>query len=300
MQPLWAWTLIFASIAAGCGREQWPAPPSVDAAAYKKQHDEWLAGERAYLSEVLPVIGIWPLNEGDIPFGADAALPIVLPAAHVPPLAGTFRRAGGSITIVPTPTFGLRWIDGSRLQGEQQADSFLAGPLRLDVIDMGDDRRWVTATDTTHPAVAAPPPLLSYTPDDDWRVMARFDAFEPPKPLRVPDVRGGFMDFTAAGQLVFRLGGEERRLTAISWKDDPRFSVWFKDETNGSTTYGGYRAVRPQVVRDGEWTVLDFNFAYNPPCAYSTYTTCPLPPPENRLPVAVEAGLKQLPSAKGY
>jgi hypothetical protein len=53
-------------------------------------------------------------------------------------------------------------------------------------------------------------------------------------------------------------------------------------------------------VNGGEWTVLDFNFAFNPPCAYSRYTLCPLPPPENKLPVGIEAGLKRLPSALGY
>jgi uncharacterized protein (DUF1684 family) len=53
-------------------------------------------------------------------------------------------------------------------------------------------------------------------------------------------------------------------------------------------------------VNGGEWTVIDFNFAFNPPCAYSRYTLCPLPPSENNLPVAIEAGLKRLPSAQGY
>ena len=108
------------------------------------------------------------------------------------------------------------------------------------------------------------------------------------------------------GQLVFRLQGEELRLTAVG----KRLAVWFKDPTNGSTTYRGYRSVTPKlgaaavdadgVIEDGEWIVLDFNFSYNPPCAYSSFTTCPLPPPENRLPVAIEAGLKQLPSVEGY
>ena len=108
------------------------------------------------------------------------------------------------------------------------------------------------------------------------------------------------MEFTALGQLVFPLDGEERRLTAFDTKAGLVFAVWFKDRTNGSTTYGGYRVVRPQAVEDGGWTILDFNFASNPPCAYSSFTTCPLSPPENRLPDAVEAGLKQLPSVRGY
>jgi uncharacterized protein (DUF1684 family) len=299
MQRLWASIFVLAALATGCSRERWPSPPAVDPGAYQKEHDAWLEGERAYLSEVLPVIGIWPLDEGATAFGSDRSLSIVLPAAQVPALAGTFRRAGDSVTVIPAADFDLRTADGSRLDGERQVTSVLAGPLRLDVAAVGDDRRWVAATDTTHPAVTAPPPIPSYPVDDQWRVLARFDAFEPPKRVRVADVRGGSMEAIAAGELVFPLGGEERRLTAMRTKSG-HFAVWFKDRTNGSTTYGGYRVVRPQAVEDGGWTIIDFNFAYNPPCAYSIFTTCPLSPPENRLPVAVEAGLKQLPSVKGY
>lgn len=71
----------------------------------------------------------------------------------------------------------------------------------------------------------------------------------------------------------------------------------FKDATNGSTTFGGYRVLYVPRVRDGEWTVADFNMAGNPPCAYSPYTLCPLPPKENRMPVAVEAGEKRFAAA---
>jgi uncharacterized protein (DUF1684 family) len=67
----------------------------------------------------------------------------------------------------------------------------------------------------------------------------------------------------------------------------------FKDTTNGSTSFGGYRVLYVPRVRDGEWTVVDFNMARNPPCGYSPYTRCPLPPKENRIPVAIEAGEKR-------
>ena len=300
MQYVWTYAFVLAAVATGCGREQWQSPPPVDPAAYQQEHEAWLAGERAYLSEVLPVTGIWPLDDGETSFGADPALPISLPATRVPPLAGAFRRVGDTVTVTPAADFALRLEDGSRLDGETPAQSVLAGPFRLDVTAVGDDRRWVTATDTTHPAITSPPPLPSYPLDEQWRVSARFERFDSPKRVRVPDVRGGSMEFTALGQLVFRLNGEELRLTAIGAEGEPRLAVWFKDRTNGVTTYRGYRVVRPRVVEDGEWTVVDFNFAYNPPCAYSNFTTCPLPPPENRLPVAIEAGLKQLPSVEGY
>ena len=119
----------------------------------------------------------------------------------------------------------------------------------------------------------------TYPPNQQWRLAARFDAFPSPKPIRIPDVRGGFMDLMAAGEQVFE-GSEQ-------------FFVMFKDPTNLTTTYTGYRILFPMAVEDNEWTVLDFNLAANPPCAYSRYTTCPMPPQENALKVAVEAGEKR-------
>jgi len=286
--------------AVGCNGGQWPSPPPVDPIAYQATYEKFLAGERAYASEVLPTMGIWPLDEGATAFGSDRALPIPLPSADLPPHAGTFHRAGTRVTVSPTGDFALRLEDGSQIRAETEAKTVLAGRYRLAVTDVGDDRRWVTAFDTTHPAIASPPELPAFPLDQKWRVAARFDRFDSPRQMRVPDVRGGFMEFTAVGQLVFRLNGEEFRLTAIGTEGQKRFAVWFKDQTNGRTTYGGYRSVSPEVVEDGEWTVLDFNFTYNPACAYSNFTTCPLPPPENRLPVAIEAGLKQLPAAESY
>ena len=82
------------------------------------------------------------------------------------PLAGTFRRVGDTVTVSPAPHFALRLKDGSRLDGEAQVDSLLAGPFQLDVTHVGDDRRWVSVTDTTHPAITAPPPLPSYPLDE--------------------------------------------------------------------------------------------------------------------------------------
>lgn len=263
----------------GCARDTWPDPPAVDQVAYQKQYDSWRDEQRQGLSQVLPIVGIWTVNEGETPFGSDKALPIVLPAAHFAPRAGIVRRTGSDVTIVPEPA---------------------SGPVRLFVTQAGDERRWLMAVDESHPAAKNPPMLDAYPLDSRWRVASRFDAFDKPKRIRVPDVRGGQMEFTATGELVFRIDDQEMKLTALAEPDSPEFFVMFKDPTNQSTTFGGYRILAPKAVKDEEWTVLDFNFAMNPPCAYSKYTTCPLPPPENRLLVAVEAGLKRLPSAQGY
>ena len=97
---MWTWVFVLGVVAAGCGREQWPSPPPVDSTAYQQEHEKWLAGERAYLSEVLPISGIWPLDDGETSFGAEQALPIQLPAADVAPRAGAFRRVGDTITVI--------------------------------------------------------------------------------------------------------------------------------------------------------------------------------------------------------
>src|SRR5687767_13283394 len=101
MRRLWTVVFVLAVVATGCAREQWPSPPPVDPTTHHAEHEKWLAGERAYLSEVLPITGIWPLEDGETSFGADPALPIPLPAAQVAPLAGAFRRVGDTITVTP-------------------------------------------------------------------------------------------------------------------------------------------------------------------------------------------------------
>jgi uncharacterized protein (DUF1684 family) len=292
--------VVITAVLSGCSRDRWPDPPAVEAADYQKQHQTWRDEQRAGLSYVLPITGIWALPEGETAFGADVSLPITLPAAHVSSRAGTFRRAGDTVTVIPAAGATLRLDDGSALDGPRHVDALRAGPIRLEISDGGDGRTWVMAMDTSHPAVDNPPAVESYPLDSRWRVSARFDAFEVPRPVRVPDVRGGFMSFTAVGELVFPLDGQEMRLTAFGEEGGEDYFVMFKDPTNQSTTYRGYRIVTPKAVKSGDFTVIDFNFALNPPCAYSRFTTCPLPPPENRLPVAVEAGLKRLPSVEGY
>lgn len=285
---------------AGCSRESWPEPPAVEPAEYQKQHASWRAEQHQMLSSVLPILGIWPLEEGDTAFGSDKTLPIALPAAHFPARAGAVRRAGDRVTVIPAADATLRLDDGSTLDKPAEVETFIAGPVRLTVASAGDDRRWLMAMDESHPAVKDPPVVDTFPLDAKWRVAARFDAFEKPKNVHVPDVRGGTMQFAATGALVFRIDGQEMRLMAFGEPGSEDFFVLFKDPTNETTTFSGYRMLAPKVVKDGEWTVIDFNFAMNPPCAYSKYTICPLPPPENKLPVAIEAGLKRLSSVRGY
>jgi uncharacterized protein len=171
--------------------------------------------------------------------------------------------------------------------------------LHISRIPMPDGRQFVSASDNAHPLLKDFPKVQTYPVDQRWRVSARFDAFEQPKMMPIDDVRGGRTEFPAVGRLTFRIGGQDQQLTAFHFPDSPEFFVLFKDTTNTSTTYG-FRMIGAPVVHNGEWTAIDFNVARNPPCAYSPYTTCPLPPAENRLAVSIDAGEKRFPTGRGF
>jgi uncharacterized protein len=298
MNRMWGLTPLL--LLAACGRDSWPQPPAVDAATYQKEYTAW-HDEQQHVGDIIAIVGIWRLPEGETPFGSDKSLPIVLPTSAAPDRAGVFQRQGDVVTIVPTPQSSVHLADGTAVRAPTKyADGMTIGSVLVIMQPMPDGRFFVTGIDQANPAMKQPPVVEAFPMDQRWRVAARFDAFDKPRSVKVPDVRGGTVDFTAAGQLVFRLADREWRLTAFDAGPDGPFFVMFKDRTNGTTTYGGYRILDPKRVKNGEFTVLDFNMASNPPCAYSPFTTCPLPPPENKLDIAVEAGLKRLPSVQGF
>ena len=297
-----AFGVVLAGVLFGCGGDRWPDPPPLDRSSYQARYLEWLDQRRAVAAEAARLVGVWPLPEGETSFGSDATLPIVLPVPPAPARAGAFRRAADRITVLPANRTALRWEDGAPVTGPTDVKGVLAlGSLRLLVEDVGEGlsgRRFVTAWNEDRAVSRKPPAIETYPIEQDWRVAARFVAFDVPKSIEVGDVRGGIQYFVAPGELVFRVRGHDLRLTALTEPEGREFFLMFKDETNQSSTYGGYRVLSASAVADGAWTVLDFNFAANPPCAYSPYTLCPLAPGENRLAVAVTAGEKRFTGRK--
>ncbi|MBT0769968.1 DUF1684 domain-containing protein [Kineosporia sp. J2-2] len=133
-----------------------------------------------------------------------------------------------------------------------------------------------------------------YEPDERWVVPATYRAFETPRPVTVgAAVEGLEHVYDAPGELTFEIDGQALTLTAFEGHAPGTLTVLFTDATSGVTTYAANRSLQvPAPGADGS-VVLDFNRAANLPCAYTPLATCPLPPPENRLPVAIEAGEKK-------
>ncbi|MGV9723478.1 DUF1684 domain-containing protein [Nocardia beijingensis] len=139
----------------------------------------------------------------------------------------------------------------------------------------------------------------AYPPHPRWVVTGRYVAFQQPRPTTVgAAVEGLEHVYEAPGQVEFELDGRPLRLTAFPGKDPGGLTVLFTDETSGVTTYAANRVLQLAPPEADGSVLLDFNRAANLPCAYTDLATCPLPPAENRLPIAIEAGEK-LPYERG-
>jgi len=158
-------------------------------------------------------------------------------------------------------------------------------------------RLYVRAADEAlYPAGSFPMPD-EFAPDPAWRVAARLERFGKPRTLRLPDVTAVIQEWPVPGRLVFRIGEREFRALPVALPGPPdapvRMRLMFRDSTSGRETFGLTRYLTVPAVDSTGWTVIDFNRAYNPPCAFTAHSVCVLPPEENRLAAAIPAGEKR-------
>jgi uncharacterized protein (DUF1684 family) len=212
---------------------------------------------------------------------------------RIPGLPGAFVLAGGRVTLRAAPT------DGWTLSGEPAAERSLATDAtpKPDVLAVGSrtamvivrgDKLALRVWDADSPARKAFRGVEAFPADPRWRIEARWEAYPAPKEVEVPSVVGIPSREKAPGRAHFEIGGKALALQPTVEEDGSLFFV-FKDATSRTDTYGAGRFLSAAAPRDGK-VVLDFNRAVNPPCAFTPYATCPLPLPENVLPVRIEAG----------
>jgi uncharacterized protein (DUF1684 family) len=163
------------------------------------------------------------------------------------------------------------------------------GSLRFHLIDRAG-RLGIRVKDTESPALAAFVGMDYFPVDPSWRIVASFEAFDQPKTIEVPNVLGSSFAEPAPGIARFERDGRRWELTPVGEPGEPLFFV-FGDATNGGETYGGGRFLSAPPAANGT-VILDFNKAFNPPCVFTPHATCPLPPPQNKLALAVQAGEK--------
>ena len=161
------------------------------------------------------------------------------------------------------------------------------GDLSWIAIRRGD--RWALRTrDNGHPAYQAFRGIERFPTSRDWRITARWVPHE--KTVSVPNAMGTVSEEASPAALEFRVGGRPMALDVVGAPTNGRYMLVFADATSGAETYGGGRFLWVDAPDERGRVVLDFNYAFNPPCVWTPYATCPLPTRDNRLPVRVEAG----------
>ena len=167
------------------------------------------------------------------------------------------------------------------------------GSLGWFIIQRGNDSMAVRVRDSEHPHLKEFKGIDTYPIDPAWRIKASFEPYDPPKMLTIPTVYGTILQQPSPGALVFEIDGNPYRLDPTASSDDKRLFVMFADETSQSETYGAGRFLYVSQPGPDGTTYIDFNKAYNPPCAFTNFATCPLPPTQNRLPLRITAGEKK-------
>lgn len=268
--------------------------------AHIQSVETWRAEREARLRQPiswLSLVGLAWLADGANRIGTDPTNEVVLPKG--PPLAGRIVVEGGSAAAFGEREAGLRYegapADGLPLTSDVDApeDEGLmlleVGPLRLCLIRRGG-RLAVRTWDTEADALDAFAGMDYWPIDPAWRMNARFEPADPPRRVAVPDVLGHVDDEESPGDVVFEAGGATHRLQALPGGPDGELWLVFGDATNGRESYAGGRFLYTPPPDEDGMVEVDFNRAYNPPCVFSPYATCPLPWPENRLALRVEAG----------
>ncbi len=221
---------------------------------------------------------------------------MVFPKVQSPAKAGSLKVQKGTVRLEVQPgatiTSEGKPVSSMELKSDATENPTMLdlGTLRFYVIDRGG-KLGVRLRDREHPARKSFQGIASYPIDPKWRVEAKFEAHE--KKIPILNILGMVEDTPSPGTLVFQMDGKTYSLDAILEKGETDFFIIFGDQTNGKETYAAGRYVYTAPPdKDGK-VVLDFNKAYNPPCVFSPYATCPLPPKQNKLAARIEAGEKK-------
>ncbi len=285
-----------ALLATSCARSS----PKIDPVAYAQEIEQYRTARLAELksdSGYLSLIGLFWLKEGENKFGSDPANEIILPKEKVSNVAGVFILKNGVVKLEAPANSSITASDKpvTFLELKTDADDkptvLHLGSLSLQIIKRGD-KLGVRVKDKDNPARSNFAGIESYPADQNWRLEARFEPYNPPKKMPIVNILNMESSEDSPGAVAFAVDGRAYRLDAIKEKGEPKLFMIFADNTSGKQTYpaGRYLYVDPPDA-DGRM-IIDFNKAYSPPCAFTKFATCPLPPRQNRLPFAIEAGEK--------
>ena len=286
---------------AACYRPTPITSTTFDASAHRSEIQKWQNDRSASLSKEdgwLTLVGLFWLNEGENKFGSDPRNAVILPKDKAPAIAGTLvlekgkvrlaARPGVEITADGKPAAALDLIDDNNDAGPT---ILKLGSLLINVVKRSE-RIGVRVKDTESQTRREFKGLEYFPIDPKWRIEARFEPYQPAKAIPITNVLGMTDDETSPGAFAFEVDGKTYRIDPVLEKGETDWFVMIADDTTGKETYGAGRYLYVTPPEATGKVVIDFNKAYSPPCAFTNYATCPLPPRQNKLPLRIEAGEK--------
>ena len=264
-----------------------PASYRADIENYRRDRITELTAPDGWLA----VRGLFWLHEGDNTAGSDASNEIRLPPRTAKRI-GVFHVHGGSVSFDADPSAVVAGANGHRINAAnftREESTIATSGVTFAVLRRGD-RTGLRMWDPESPHRTQFAGLKYFPLDAAYHVRARFVPYEQLKPVQVPNVLGQLVTMQSPGYVQFTIKGETYRLEPVyeTAKHEDLFFI-FKDLTSKTETYEAGRFLHTPVPKAG--TVdIDFNRAYNPPCAFTEFATCPLPIKENQLPIRIPAG----------
>ena len=285
--------LATAALALAAGAGLFAQQYDVDALAkFRAERETTLKADNGWLT----VAGLHFLNAGQNRVGSDPSNDIVLDFPSMPRHLGVITLNGTNVRIRSaegqTLTINDKPAAESELHGAfdgKPQDTIRVGPVSFFVHYSGP-RLALRVRDQQSALRTGFRGLKWYEPNPAYRTTATFTPYAEVKVVQIPNILGDLEPFNAVGTVTFALNGNNHSMEA--WRSGKRLWFVFRDRTSGRETYPSARFLYTEPAVDGK-VVMDFNYAQNPPCAYNPFTTCPLPPSQNRLTIAIEAGEKK-------
>lgn len=242
----------------------------------------------------LNLVGLMWLKEGENKIGSDKSNDIVFPV-NAPAFMGKIILKD-SITLISTAKDVEITNEGKKITELELVNDLkgkptvlACGTLRWNIIKRGE-KYGIRLRDLEAPLLKSFKGIVTYPINSDWKIEASFGAYKPQKKIVIPNVLGMIDTVLSSGAIVFKHDKNEYQLDIQDAGDS--YFVIFADETSGKETYGAGRFLSVSKPKEGEKFYIDFNKSYNPPCSFTKYATCPLPPKQNHLKLEVTAGEK--------
>lgn len=268
---------------------------------YIQQINDWHKKRIESLTEKdswLSLAGLFWLKEGENSFGADKTNDIVFPEGKATDFMGWFNLNDGEVKLRVKPGVNItgndKVISDIIMQNDQTTNPTILKyeSLTWFVIKRGE-KYGIRLKDNKNPELEAFKGIDRYDVNPGWRIPATFKIYDPVKIIEIPTVLGTVVQDTAPGYLQFEINGKSYQLDPLGSLKSKSLFLIFADQTNGDETYGAGRFLSVDFSHPDSTIYIDFNKAYNPPCAFTKYATCPLPPKQNQLPIEVTAGEKK-------